>query len=83
MTGLRPVSDTTILLDIYERMGAMEVELRRLTKDHDEIYEDVAELKEFKSRVAAYIWIGGSVASGVLFFLYEGIKYILQQWLHQ
>ncbi|HXP09026.1 MAG TPA: hypothetical protein VN828_11050 [Acidobacteriaceae bacterium] len=80
---MQSAQNTTILLDIYERLGTIEEQLRTRTKEHDEIEKHVIELLEFKSRVGAYIWLGGSIASGVLFFLYEGVKYLVQQWLHQ
>jgi len=76
------VSDT-ILLDIYERLGAIENELKSLKREHDVATVEIRELKEFKSRIAAYIWLGGSIASGVLFFLYEGAKYGLDLWLQR
>ena len=75
-------TDTTILLDIYERLGTIEQQLRTLTSDHDDMEEELNELKEFKSKIAAYIWVGGSFASGVLFFLWEGLKYAADRWLH-
>lgn len=75
-------TETTILLDIYERLGAIETELKNLNKDHDETKSELNDLKEFKNRVAAYIWLGGSVASGVLFFLWNGIEYGLNKWTH-
>lgn len=74
------VSDT-ILLDIYERLGAIENELKSLKKKNDDSDVEIKELKEFKNRIAAYIWLGGSIASGVLFFLYEGVKYGAEIWL--
>jgi hypothetical protein len=43
---------------------------------------ELDELKMFKSRLAAYIWMGGSIASGVFFFLWEGLKYALDKWTH-
>ena len=75
-------TETTILLDIYERLGAIETELKNLTKSHDEMQEEVEELREFKGRVAAYLWLGSSIVSGVLFFLWQGIKYAADRWLH-
>ena len=72
-------TDTTILLDIYERLGAIEERMRHIEK----LETEVEDLKQFKGRVAAYIWLGGSVASGVLFFLWEGLKYGIEKWLHQ
>jgi hypothetical protein len=74
-------TDTTILLDVYERLGAIESELKALNKSHDTMDKDVEDLKQFKGHVAAYIWLGGSIASGVLFFLWEGLKYGLDNWI--
>lgn len=71
-------TETTILLDIYERLGAIEERMKHIEK----LETEVEVLKEFKNKVAAYIWLGGSVASGVLFFLWEGIKYGLERFLH-
>lgn len=75
-------TETTILLDIYERLGAIETELKNINKDHEETKAELKDLKEFKSRLAAYIWLGGSIASGVLVFLYNGLKYAADRWLH-
>lgn len=71
-------TETTILLDIYERLGAIETKLEHVEK----LENKVNELEEFKSKVAAYIWLGGSVASGVLFFLWKGIEYGLNRLTH-
>jgi hypothetical protein len=75
-------TDTSILLDIYERLGTIEQQLRTLTSDHDDMEEELEDLKQFKSKVGAYIWLGGSIASGVLFLLWQGIKYAADRWLH-
>jgi hypothetical protein len=72
----------TILLDVYERLGVIETELKSLNKSHDKMELEVDELMDFKKRVSAYIWLGGSIASGVLFFLYEGLRWTLDKWLH-
>jgi hypothetical protein len=74
-------TETTILLDVYERLGAIETTLKNLNESHKSMDTDVEDLKQFKGRVAAYIWLGGSVASGVLFFLWEGLKYGVDHWL--
>ena len=71
-------TETTILLDIYERLGAIEAKLEAVEKHEPRIVN----LERFEGRVAAYIWLGGSIASGVLFFLWEGIKYGLDKWVH-
>lgn len=71
--------ETTILLDIYERLGKIETKLEHLK----EMETEVDDLKEFKSRLAAYIWLGGSVASGVLFFLWKGLEFAADKlWPH-
>ena len=75
-------TDTTILLDVYERLGAIESELKNLNKSHDKMDGDVEDLKDFKKRIAAYIWLGGSIASGVLFFLWEGLRYGVEKWMN-
>ena len=74
-------TETTILLDIYERLGAIENELKSINEDHGETKSELKDLKEFKSRVGAYIWMGGSIASGALFLLYNGLKYAADRWL--
>ena len=75
-------TDTTILLDIYERLGTIEQQLRELTKNHDSMDRELDDLKEFKQKVGAYIWLGGSLVSGVLFLLWQGAKYALDRWFH-
>ena len=70
------MSHDTILLNIYERLGKIETQLEHLEK----LENEVDDLKQFKSRVGAYIWLGGSIASGVLFFLYEGLKFGFEKW---
>ena len=72
-------TETTILLDIYERLGAIEAKLENVEKHEPRI----AKLEKFEGKVAAYIWLGGSIASGVLFFLWKGIEYGLEKWLHR
>lgn len=74
-------TETTILLDVYERLGAIETTLKSLNESHKTMDGDVEDLKQFKGRVAAYLWLGGSIVSGVLFFLWEGIKYGLDHWV--
>ena|SRR6185312_6387749 len=81
----------TLLLDIYERLGGIQVSLKSIERleakldkteaDQEEKFvkldERVAVLEKFESRIGAYIWVGGSIVSGVLFFLFEGLKYLL------
>ncbi len=72
-------TETSILLDIYERLGAIETKLEA-GKDHE---KRISSLERFEGKVSAYIWLGGSIVSGVLFFLWEGIKYGLDVlWRH-
>lgn len=68
----------TILLDIYQRLGKIENQLEHIEK----LEEKVEDLQQFKSRVGAYIWLGGSIASGALFLLWEGLKYGADKWFH-
>jgi hypothetical protein len=70
-------TETTILLDIYERLGAIESTLKA-GADHE---KRIAKLESFEGRVSSYIWLGGSIVSGVLFFLWEGVKYTLDHWV--
>lgn len=70
-------TDTTILLDIYERLGAIETQLKSLNEGHKEMDGELTKLKEFKGRVGAYIWLGGILATGALSLLVEGVKYIM------
>jgi hypothetical protein len=71
-------TDTTILLDIYQRLGGIEAKLEA-GADHE---KRISNLEKFEGRVGAYIWLGGSIASGALFMLWEGIKYGLDRWAH-
>ena len=84
-------SNQTILLDIFERLGGIEASLQNIQKLESKIDKIEVNLEEkiskldvradslekFESKIAAYIWIGGSVVSGVLFFLWEGLKYLI------
>lgn len=73
-------TDTSILLDIYERLGGIEAKLEAAKEQEHE--QRITKLERFEGRVGAYIWLGGSVASGVLFFLWEGIRYGIDKFLH-
>jgi hypothetical protein len=64
-------TETTILLDIYERLGAIEAKLQA-GADHE---KRIAKLERFEGRVGAYIWVGGGLVAGALSLLLEGIKY--------
>lgn len=84
-------SNQTILLDIYERLGGIEASLKsvdrievQIEKMESQLEDKIAKLdirtdnlEKFESRIAAYIWVGGSIVSGVLFFLWEGLKYLI------
>lgn len=69
------MSDTTILLDIYEKLGSVEAKLNTLAEKHKDMEAEVAELKEFKTRIGAYIWLGGSIVAGVIMLLWQGLQY--------
>lgn len=69
------MSDQSILLDIYERLGSVEAKLTELADKHKDMSADVDDLKDFKTRIGAYIWIGGSVAMGALYLLWQGLTY--------
>lgn len=71
-------TETTILLDIYERLGSIEAKLAAVEKHEPRIVK----LERFEGKISAYIWLGGSIVSGVLFFLWEGIKYGVDKWFH-
>lgn len=80
-------TETTILLDIYERLGSIEAQLTSTAKQRDEMKEAndqlerrVDSLEKFEERVGAYIWVGGAIVSGALFLLWEGLAYLLP-WL--
>lgn len=73
-------TDTKILLDIYERLGGIEAKLEATKAQEHE--QRITKLERFEGRVGAYIWLGGSIASGILFFLWEGIRYGLDRLLH-
>lgn len=79
---LEPKTNTTILLDIYERLGTIEEQLRGLTKSHDLMDKELVELKEFKSKVGAYIWLGGFFVTGALTMLWHGAVYMVGKWFH-
>jgi hypothetical protein len=71
-------TDTTILLDIYQRLGSIEAKLEAVEKHEPRLVK----LERFEGRVGAYIWIGGGVVAGALSLLFEGIKYGVDKWLH-
>jgi hypothetical protein len=79
---LSPKTDTTILLDIYERLGTIEQQLRTLAEDHKDMEEELDELKDLKSRMGAYIWLGGAIVSGAFLILAQGAKWALDRWFH-
>lgn len=80
-------TDTTILLDIYERLGTIEEQLRhstkaadRLEEDNEKLEERLSELEQFRAKIGGILWIGGSLVSGALFLLWEGLTYLIP-WL--
>ena len=84
-----PTDYTTILLDIRGRLGAIEAKLEHgqqrfkdSQEDHDAHEARIVRLETFERRVGSYIWLGGSIASFVLVFMIEGLKYAIERWLH-
>lgn len=82
-------SNQTILLNIYERLGAIEANQKAQGHYEEKVLATQADvelrlriLEKFEGRVGAYIWLGGSIASGVLFFLWKGIEYLATTWGH-
>ena len=75
-------TNTTILLDVYERLGNIEQQLRSLTKNHDTMEAKLDELQDLKSRLGAYIWLGGTIVSGAVLILMQGFKYAMDKWFH-
>lgn len=77
-------TDTSILLDIYERLGAIEAELRisirkneKMEEDSEKLEERLSDLEQFKAKIGGILWIGGSLVSGALFLLWEGLTYLI------
>lgn len=48
-------SDTTILLDIYERLGSVEAKLTNLTKNHESMEIEVEQLKALRQKFGGVI----------------------------
>jgi intein-encoded DNA endonuclease-like protein len=40
-----------------------------------EMRPDVEDLKKFKNRIGSYLWVGGTIATGALYLLWQGILY--------
>lgn len=65
-------SDTTILLDIYERLGSVEAKLTNLTKNHETMETEVEELKALRQKFGGVIltlsvfW--GLICAGFVYF---------------
>ena len=86
MSGDDAKDHTSILLDIFERLGCIEATLKNIQRVEEKleklesklviVSDRTSKLETFEGRIASYIWLGGAVASGVLFFLWEGIKYL-------
>lgn len=82
-------SNTTILLDVYERLGAIETKLEHGTEVHGELKRvlehlssrmDTVEIeakasREFRGRVGYTITLASGIVMGALYFLWEGLKY--------
>ncbi len=75
-------TDTSILLDIYERLGTIEQQLRTLTSDHKDMEDELEDLKQFKSKIGAYISIGGLFVASLITLLWQGVQYAIGKWLH-
>lgn len=65
-------SDTTILLDIYERLGSVEAKLTNLAKNHEVMETEVDELKALRHKFGGVIltlsvfW--GLICAGFVYF---------------
>ena len=65
-------SDTTILLDIYERLGSVEAKLTNLAKNHEVMETEVDELKALRQKFGGVIltlsvfW--GLICAGFVYF---------------
>lgn len=77
-------TETTILLDIYERLGTIEAELRSVIKINDDLREDndkletrVQGLELFRAKIGGMLLVGSTLVSGVLFLLWEGLTYLI------
>lgn len=69
--------------ELADSSSAARETLQPLVKTVANLEIDVSGLKKFESRVGAYIWLGGSIASGVLFLLWEGLRYGVDRlWPH-
>ena len=69
------------LIDIYDRLGTIEAELKYMSRLVDSHHKELEEHKEFRGKISAYIWLGGTLVSGVFFFLFEGLKLIFDKWM--
>jgi hypothetical protein len=77
-------TDTSILLDIYERLGTIEAELRSVIKTTDDRHEGNEKLEErvqglelFRAKIGGMLLVGSTLVSGVLFLLWEGLTYLI------
>lgn len=77
-------TDTTILLDIYERLGTIEAKLEAATKHDDNMTTSSAELEKrvqglelFRAKIGGMLLVGSTLVSGVLFLLWEGLTYLI------
>ena len=76
----------SILLEIFDRLGGIEATLKNIQRVEEKleklevklglVTDRTSKLETFEGRIASYIWLGGAIVSGVLFFLWEGIKYL-------
>lgn len=82
-------SNTTILLDVYERLGAIETKLEHGTEVHADLKRVLEDLssrldrleveakasQEFRGRISYTITLASGLVMAVLYFLWEGLKY--------
>lgn len=40
-----------------------------------EMKPEVEDLKNFKNRIGSYLWVGGTIATGALYLLWQGVVY--------
>lgn len=77
-------TDTTILLDIYERLGAIETKLEHSVKHDDASQEQQEKLEKrvqglelFRAKIGGILLVGSFLVSGALFLLWEGLTYLI------
>lgn len=61
--------------ELKEGQADARVAFAPILDDVTNLKKDVDDLKAFEGRVSAYIWAGGMLVSGVLFFLWKGLEF--------